>query len=125
MANFFAKLPFVWMQKLYKFFSRFEKKIILFQEKDRWQSENRDSFLDEIEGGQNRDSFLDELEGKWIILVKILYDLLKVFLVLIYLFYHQYIIRLIPHGTFDNNLGPDRLAGPKALDPNYRRQPTL
>ena len=44
------------------------KKYVLFQEKDRWQSENRDSFLDEIEGGQNRDSFLDELEGKWIII---------------------------------------------------------
>ena len=37
--------------------------------------------------------------------------------------YH--IIRLIPQGTVDNNLGPDRLAGPKALDPNYCRQPTL
>ena len=24
----------------------------------------------------------------------------------------------------DNNLGPDRLAGPKALDPSYCRQPT-
>ncbi len=35
------------------------------------------------------------------------------------------IIRLIPQGTVDNNLGPDRLAGPKALDPNYCRQPTL
>ncbi len=29
------------------------------------------------------------------------------------------IIRLIPQGTVHNNLGPDRLAGPKALDPNY------
>ncbi len=27
------------------------------------------------------------------------------------------IIRVIPQGTVDNNLGPDRLAGPKALDP--------
>ena len=27
--------------------------------------------------------------------------------------------------NLDNNLGPDRLAGPKALDPNYFRQPTL
>ena len=27
--------------------------------------------------------------------------------------------------TSHNNLGPDRLAGPKALDPNYSRQPTL
>ena len=32
---------------------------------------------------------------------------------------------LIPKGTVDNNLGPDCLAGPKALDPNYCRQPTL
>ena len=31
-------------------------------------------------------------------------------------------IRVIPQGTVDNNLGPDRLAGPKALDPNYSRQ---
>ncbi len=35
------------------------------------------------------------------------------------------IIRLIPQGTVDNNLGPDRLAGHKALDPNHCRQPTL
>ena len=34
-------------------------------------------------------------------------------------------IRVIPQGTFDNNQGPDRLAGPKALDPNYSRQQTL
>ena len=34
-------------------------------------------------------------------------------------------IRVIPQGTVDNNLGPDRLAGPKALDPNYCTQPTL
>ena len=34
-------------------------------------------------------------------------------------------IRVIPQGTVDNNLGPDRLAGPKALDPNYCRQATL
>ncbi len=27
-------------------------------------------------------------------------------------------IRSIPQGMVDNNLGPDRLAGPKALDPN-------
>ena len=27
-------------------------------------------------------------------------------------------IRAIPQGTVDKNLGPDRLAGPKALDPN-------
>ncbi len=27
--------------------------------------------------------------------------------------------------TSGDNLGPDRLAGPKALDPNYSRQPTL
>ncbi len=35
------------------------------------------------------------------------------------------LIRDIPQGTVDNNLGPDRLAGPKGLDPNYCRQPTL
>ena len=29
------------------------------------------------------------------------------------------IIRLIPQGRVDNNLGPDSLAGPKDLDPNY------
>ena len=27
--------------------------------------------------------------------------------------------------TVNNNLGPDRLAGPKALDPNHCRQPIL
>ena len=32
---------------------------------------------------------------------------------------------VIPQGTVDNNLGPDCLAGPKALDPNNCRQPTL
>ncbi len=33
------------------------------------------------------------------------------------------IIKIKSHnqGTVDNNLGPDRLAGPKALDPNYCR----
>ena len=36
-----------------------------------------------------------------------------------------YTIWLIPQGTVDNNLGPDRLEDPKALDPNYCRQPTL
>ncbi len=35
------------------------------------------------------------------------------------------IIRLIPQGTVNNNPGPDHLAGPKALDPNSCRQPTL
>ncbi len=33
-------------------------------------------------------------------------------------------IRVKPQGTV-YNLGPDRLAGPKALDPNYCGQPTL
>ena len=33
------------------------------------------------------------------------------------------IIRLIPQGTVDNNLGPDHLTGPKVLD--FCRQPTL
>ncbi len=37
----------------------------------------------------------------------------------------QFYIRLIPQGTVDNNLGPDRLSGPKTLDPNYFRLPTL
>ncbi len=32
---------------------------------------------------------------------------------------------IIPQWTVDNNLGPDRLASPKALDPNYCRQPIL
>ncbi len=34
-------------------------------------------------------------------------------------------VRVIPLGTVDNNLGPDRLTGLKALYPNYNRQPTL
>ncbi len=34
-------------------------------------------------------------------------------------------LRVIPQGTVDNNLGLDHLAGTKALDPNYCRQPTL
>ncbi len=36
-----------------------------------------------------------------------------------------YCLRVIPKGTVDNNLGPHRLAGPQALDPNYCRQPTI
>ncbi len=35
------------------------------------------------------------------------------------------LIRLIPQGTVYNNVGQDRQAGPKALDPNYWRQSTL
>ena len=35
------------------------------------------------------------------------------------------IIKLIPPGKVDNNLGPDHLAGSKALDPNYCRQLTI
>ena len=35
-----------------------------------------------------------------------------------------YFIRFISQGTVDNNLGPERLAGPKALDPNPCRQTT-
>ncbi len=31
----------------------------------------------------------------------------------------------MPQRTVDNNQGPDRLAGPKALDPNYCRQPLI
>ena len=38
---------------------------------------------------------------------------------------YNILIRLIPQGTVDNNLGPDRLEGPNALDPNYCRQQTL
>ncbi len=33
-------------------------------------------------------------------------------------------IRFIPQDTADNNLGPDRVAGPKALDPYYFMQTT-
>ena len=35
------------------------------------------------------------------------------------------LIRITPQWTVDNNLGPDHLAGPKAIYPNYCRQPTL
>ena len=35
------------------------------------------------------------------------------------------IIYDIPQGTVNNNLGPDRLEGPQALDPNHYRQLTL
>ncbi len=31
--------------------------------------------------------------------------------------------RVIPQGTIENNLGPDRLAGAKALDPIADNQP--
>ncbi len=37
------------------------------------------------------------------------------------LLYAANIKRLIPQGTVDNNLGPDRSEDPKALDPNYCR----
>ena len=33
------------------------------------------------------------------------------------IFYPLGRLRVIPQGTVDNNLGPDRLVGPKALDP--------
>ncbi len=33
------------------------------------------------------------------------------------------VTEVIPQGTVDNNLGPDRIAGTKALDPDYCRQP--
>ncbi len=42
-----------------------------------------------------------------------------------FIFLPLHLIRLIPQRTVANNLRPDRLAGPKALDPNYCRQPTL
>ncbi len=35
------------------------------------------------------------------------------------------VIRLIPQGTDDDNIEPDCLECPKALDPNCCRQPTL
>ncbi len=35
------------------------------------------------------------------------------------------LIRLMPRGTIDNNLGQDLFAGPKALDHYYCKQPTL
>ncbi len=38
---------------------------------------------------------------------------------------HTQTLLLIPQGMVDNNLGPNRLAGPKVLDPNYCRQSTL
>ncbi len=34
-------------------------------------------------------------------------------------------VKLVPQGTVNNNLRPNRFAGPKALDPYYYRQPTL
>ncbi len=39
--------------------------------------------------------------------------------------YRAICILLVTQGTFEINLGPDRLAGPKALNPNHCRQPTL
>ena len=39
--------------------------------------------------------------------------------------HYNYSIRIIPQGTIDNNLVPDRLAGQNTLDPNHCRQPTL
>ncbi len=39
--------------------------------------------------------------------------------------YLIHVIRLIPQWMVDNNLKPDRLANPKALDPKHCRQPTL
>ncbi len=41
------------------------------------------------------------------------------------LFINIFVKSMQSQGTVDNNLGPDRLAGPKALDPNNCRQPTL
>ena len=43
-----------------------------------------------------------------------------------FLFLHELpTLQVISQGAVVNNLGPDRLAGPKALDPNYCRQPAL
>ncbi len=39
--------------------------------------------------------------------------------------YAELLIRIILQGTVDINLGTDCLAGPKALDPNYCKQPTV
>ncbi len=39
--------------------------------------------------------------------------------------YQPNIMSLIPKGTVYNNLGPDRLAGQKALDSNYCREPII
>ena len=41
------------------------------------------------------------------------------------LFIYIFVKSMQSQGTVDNNLGPDRLAGPKALDPSYGRQPTI
>ncbi len=38
---------------------------------------------------------------------------------------HITFIRFITQGTVVINIGQDRLPGPKVLDPNYYRQPTL
>ncbi len=56
---------------------------------------------------------------------KVNYGLSKVEVHLLIIDRITYIIRLIPQGTVNNNLGPDSLAGPKALDPNRCRQPIL
>ncbi len=39
--------------------------------------------------------------------------------------HYNYSIRIIPQGTIDNNLVPDRLACQNALDPKHCRQTTL
>ncbi len=41
-----------------------------------------------------------------------------------YILLHRH-IRFMPQGTGYDNLWPDRLVGPKALNPNYCWQPTL
>ena len=61
---------------------------------------------------------------KTILVFLFIKDLLHDRLLFFSSFYYK-LKRVIPQRTVDNNLGPDRLAGPKALDPNYCRQPTL
>ncbi len=55
--------------------------------------------------------------SKWLSNVMLLLFILHCFVV--------WSFRLLPQGTVDNNLGPDRFAGPKALDPYWCWQPTL
>ena len=47
------------------------------------------------------------------------------FLSCLYILFLRVTLRVIPKRTVDNNLEPDRLEGPKAVDHNYFRRPTL
>ncbi len=44
---------------------------------------------------------------------------------LVFILQRKYEGLVVPFTYESYNLGPERLAGPKALDPNYCRQPTL